>query len=70
MHGAALNLTTSLDAFSLFVPCGMPGAAATSVAALTAEPPALPEAAEACATRFAAALGLELCPEVSSDEQR
>jgi hypothetical protein len=48
----------------------MPGAAATSVAALTAQPPALTEAAEACANRFAAALGLELSPEFSSDEQR
>lgn len=74
MHGAALNLTTSLDAFSLFVPCGMPGASATSVAALMAQPPSLTEAAAACASRFAAALGLELSPEVSpelsSDEPR
>ena len=48
----------------------MPGAAATSVAALIVRPPSLTEAAEACAIRFAAALGLELSPEVSSDEPR
>ena len=63
MHGAALNLATSLDAFSLFVPCGMPGAAATSVAALRGEAPPLAEAAEACARRFADALQLTLSPD-------
>lgn len=66
MHGAALNLSTSLDAFSLFVPCGMPGAAATSIAAIRGEAPPLLEVAHACATRFAAALNLEL----SSDALR
>ncbi len=32
MHGVAINLTTELSAFDIFVPCGMPDARATSVA--------------------------------------
>lgn len=63
MHGAALNLTTSLDAFSLFVPCGMPGAAATSVARCLGAAPPLEEAAARCAERFAEGLGLALSPD-------
>ena len=31
-HGAAVNVTTDLDAFKLIVPCGMAGARSTSLA--------------------------------------
>jgi lipoyl(octanoyl) transferase len=52
-HGFALNVTTSLDAFDLIVPCGLRGAAVTSIAALVGTEPPL----EALAARAAATLG-------------
>lgn len=42
-HGLALNVTTALEAFSLFVPCGMPGARATSLAELLGRAPPQPK---------------------------
>lgn len=66
LHGAALNLTTDLDAFSLFVPCGMPGALATSVTRELQTPDRNPQAtptmevmAEAIARRVAERLGAQ-----------
>lgn len=56
LHGVAVNLSTSLDAYSLFVPCGMPGARATSVAALGVTPPALAELGARVSQRFVASL--------------
>lgn len=40
-HGAAVNLTTDLDAFRWIVPCGLPQSRATSVAELTGNAPEL-----------------------------
>jgi lipoyl(octanoyl) transferase len=53
IHGFALNVTTSLDAFELIVPCGLRDVAVTSIAALAGEAPAL----EVLAPRAAATLG-------------
>lgn len=55
-HGAALNLTTDLDAFSLIVPCGMPGARATSMLAQTGCAPQTDVIAASIARRFADSL--------------
>jgi lipoyl(octanoyl) transferase len=67
MHGAALNLTTDLRPFDWFVPCGMAGAAATSMEVLSEswrmERPtddAVAWMAGRLAARFAARLGAEL----------
>jgi lipoate-protein ligase B len=56
LHGVAVNLTTPLDAFTLFVPCGMPGAQATSIAALGVTPPDLAGLGARVAARFVAEL--------------
>ena len=58
VHGFALNVTTDLRAFDLIVPCGMPGARTTSIAALGIAPPALPELAAAAAARLGAELSI------------
>lgn len=52
-HGLALNLQTALDAFDLIVPCGMPDARTTSVAAELASgaTPSLEQAAADIAAR-------------------
>ncbi len=34
MHGIAVNVSNSMEGFSLIVPCGMEGAGVTSVSAL------------------------------------
>lgn len=58
-HGAALNVTTALDAFELIVPCGMPEARTTRLADFVTEPPPIEALAGAVAGRFAARLKLE-----------
>lgn len=61
-HGAAVNLTTSLDAWSLFVPCGMPGARSTSVQVELQDRavPTMDEAAERIVEGFAKRFAFEL----------
>jgi len=61
-HGAALNVTTDLDAFRWIVPCGLPGAAATSLAALGADPPPIETIARQVVDAFAARLGSTITP--------
>lgn len=65
-HGAAVNLSTDLDAFKLIVPCGLPAARATSVAQLTGRAPGLAQAARHVAEGFAERLGFDL--RVTSNE--
>ena len=56
MHGTAVNLSTALDAFVLIVPCDLPEARTTSVAALLGSAPPLDAfgraVVESLATRF------------------
>jgi lipoyl(octanoyl) transferase len=59
VHGLALNVTTDLDHFALIVPCGLPGAKATSIAALTGQTPALDVVARAFANAYCARLQRE-----------
>jgi len=56
IHGFALNLAIDPAAFALIVPCGLPDARLTSVAALTG----VASAPETIAARVASALGSEL----------
>ncbi len=61
IHGLALNVTTDLRAFSAIVPCGMPGAAVTSVAQLRdGRAPPLPALAAHLAQALAAVFGLDV----------
>ena len=61
MHGTALNVTTNLDAFSLFVPCGLPDASTTSLSALGHCPASIPSIGRRVAETFARdLLGTEL----------
>ncbi len=61
MHGTALNVTTDLDAFSLFVPCGLPQASTTSLSALGHTPPPVATVGRMVAEAFASdLLGVEL----------
>lgn len=61
-HGAALNLSSALDAYSVIVPCGMPGSQVTSVLHELGHAPSIATAAEAIAQRFAARFGFTLEP--------
>lgn len=61
-HGAALNVSTDLDAFAAVVPCGLPGVRLTSLASLTGSAPSLPTVAKACHFPFARHLACRLLP--------
>jgi len=58
-HGAALNLTTAQDAFSVIVPCGLPEFGVTSVQQESGEAISIESAAEDLSARFAAHFGFE-----------
>jgi lipoyl(octanoyl) transferase len=53
-HGAALNVSTDLARFSLFIPCGIADGGVTSLSRETPNkpPPALPEVAECFVSHF------------------
>ncbi|HSB64404.1 MAG TPA: lipoyl(octanoyl) transferase LipB [Thermoanaerobaculia bacterium] len=53
-HGAALNVSTDLARFSLFIPCGIADGGVTSLSRETPDrpPPALPEVAECFVSHF------------------
>lgn len=59
-HGAALNVDAGLDAYSLIVPCGMPGSLVTSMAAERGEGADLQVLARAIIPRLAARFGFTL----------
>jgi lipoyl(octanoyl) transferase len=57
MHGLALNLTTNLEPYALFTPCGIEDRGVTSLERLTGRSPTPREAADAVAAELSAALG-------------
>lgn len=57
-HGAAVNLTTQLEAFTWIVPCGMPTARATSVHALTGAAPSVEAFGASVVARIRTRFGL------------
>jgi lipoyl(octanoyl) transferase len=59
IHGFALNVSGALDGFDLIVPCGLPAARTTSIAAALA-PGLSPPPMHVLASRVATALGREL----------
>ncbi|MCB9507590.1 MAG: lipoyl(octanoyl) transferase LipB [Myxococcales bacterium] len=60
LHGAAVNVSTSLDAYRLFVPCGLPEAGATSMQELGARVPPLEVLAAEVVERFSDVLRVRL----------
>ncbi|HVZ75432.1 MAG TPA: lipoyl(octanoyl) transferase LipB [Polyangia bacterium] len=56
MHGFALNVTTPLDAFRLIVPCGLDGAAVTSIAEEVGNAPSVAELAPIATSALATSL--------------
>ena len=60
-HGAALNVSTDLARFSLFIPCGIADGGVTSLSRETPNkpPPALPEVAECFVSHFLKVFGRE-----------
>jgi lipoate-protein ligase B len=56
MHGLALNLTTDLEPYALFTPCGIVDRGVTSLQRLTGSSPSPYEAAPAVAAELSAAL--------------
>ena len=53
MHGFALNVSTSLDAFDLIVPCGIKGKSVTSLAHELGREPPMPEVKDIAMQQFA-----------------
>ncbi len=60
MHGFALNVTTSLDAFAMIVPCGIREHGVTSIFALTGRKPLVSEVALGAASLLGRALDYEV----------
>ena len=60
-HGVALNVTTRLERFDLFVPCGVPDGGVTSLerARPGLPPPSVADAAERFVVHFSAVFGRE-----------
>ena len=65
-HGAALNVTTALEAFDLIVPCAMPGSKAAAVQAFCQKAgrptPSLSELADRIGAAFAEHFGFRIVP--------
>ena len=59
IHGFALNVSGALDGFDVIVPCGLPAARTTSIAAAIAAGRSVPPL-HVLASRVAGALGREL----------
>jgi lipoyl(octanoyl) transferase len=74
VHGLALNVGTDLSAFSTIVPCGLPGAAVTSVAQLRggriASLPTLEEMARDLARALGEAFQLDLSEQIEPLESQ
>ncbi len=70
MHGFALNATTSMDAFSLIVPCGIRDHGVVSLAQLCGSAPSPRELAPVAAERLCGILGAELAGFESLEERQ
>jgi lipoate-protein ligase B len=60
MHGIAVNISPSLEAFDFIHPCGLIGVQMTSVAVIRGTTPSMPDAIDAYAGAFAEVFGVAL----------
>lgn len=65
IHGFALNSTVDLAAFGLIVPCGLAGAAVTSIERLIGRPPSIDELAMRVAAAFGRSFGRAFARDLS-----
>ena len=68
-HGFALNVAPDLAWFAHIIPCGIAGAAVTSMRERGVQPPAVQEVMDAIATRFAILFDVEFTDQSSGERE-